>query len=168
MPAFDILIFSLFFFPLCGLALSWLAGTDAPFVPTKMELIKQVLKLAGVKNGKKFYELGSGDGRVVCQAAQMGSQSFGIEQSWLRVWYSIYQAKKLHLPNAHFFHGNIFKKNYKDADIIYIYLLPKGIKKLEQKLPKELKKGTIIITQTYHFQSLRPFKKLGNFNFYRI
>lgn len=168
MSTSDLIIFSLFFFPFCALALSWLAGTDAPYVPTKMELIKKVLKLAGVKKNKKFYELGSGDGRVVYEAAQMGSEAIGIEQSWLRVWYSIYQAKKQQLLNAHFWHGNIFQKNYKDADIVYIYLLPKGIKKLEQKLPEELQKGTIIITQIYHFPRLKPFNKLGNFNFYRV
>lgn len=168
MSTSDILIFSLFFFPFCALALSWLAGTDAPYVPTKMKNVNRVLKLAGVKKGKKFYELGSGDGRVVYAAASFGAEAVGIEQSWLRVWYSIYQSKKLHLTNAHFFHGNIFKKNYSDANIIYIYLLTKGIKKLEEKLPKELKKRTVIITQTYHFQKLKPFKKQGNFNFYRI
>ncbi len=168
MSTSDILIFSLFFFPLCTIALSWLAGADAPYVPTKMELIKKILKSAGVNKNKKFYELGSGDGRVIYEAAQMGADSIGIEQSWLRVWYSIYQAVKFHLPNAHFFHGDIFKKNYKDADIIYIYLLPKGIKKLEQKLPIEVKRGTIIITQTYHFTNLKPFKKSGNFSFYRL
>lgn len=168
MSTTDLLIFSLFFFPFCGLALSWLAGTDAPYVPTKMDLIKKVLKAGGLRKGKKFYELGSGDGRVVFEAAKLGAESAGIEQSYLRVWYSIYEAKKRELPNAKFYHGNIFKKNYSDANIIYIYLLPKGIKKLEEKLPKEIKKGTIIITQTYHFQKLKPYKKLGNFNFYRV
>lgn len=168
MSTSDILIFCIFFFPFCALALSWLAGTDAPFVPTKIKNINKVLKLAGVRKGKKFYELGSGDGRVVLEAAFLGAEAVGIEQSWLRVWYSIYQTKKLHLSNAHFFHGNIFKKNYNDANIIYIYLLPKGVKKLEEKLSKELKKKTVIITQTYHFPKLKPFKKQGDFNFYRI
>jgi precorrin-6B methylase 2 len=168
MSTTDLIIFSLFFFPFCALALSWLAGTDAPYVPTKIDSISKVLKLARVKKDKKFYELGSGDGRVVYEAARLGSEAVGIEESWLRVWYSIYQAKKFNLPNAKFYHGNIFKKKYADADIIYIYLLPKGIKKLEEKLPKELKKGTKIITQTYHFPKLKPYKKQGNFNFYRI
>ena len=164
----DLLIFSLIFFSFCALALSWFAGTDAPYIPTKINHIKKILKTAGVRKGKKFYELGSGDGRVVYEAAQLGADSIGIEQSWLRVWYSIYQAKKFNLPNAKFYHGNIFKKNYSDANIIYIYLLPTGIKKLEEKLPREVKKGTIIITQTYHFPKLKPYKKLGNFNFYKI
>ncbi|MBI2019791.1 hypothetical protein HYS94_00005, partial [Candidatus Daviesbacteria bacterium] len=65
----------------CFLALSWFAGSDAPFVPTKMDHIKKVLRLSGVKRGKKFYELGSGDGRVVLMAAKLGADSLGIEQS---------------------------------------------------------------------------------------
>lgn len=156
--------FSLIF--ICLIALSWFAGTDAPYVPTKMELIKKVLKKAGVKSGKKFYELGSGDGRVVYEAARLGAKAVGIEQSWLRVLYSIYQARKLNLPNARFYHGNIFNKNYKEADVVYIFLLPQGVKKLESKLQKELKKGSIVITQRYHFQSWKPYAKLEEFNFY--
>lgn len=168
MSTSDILIFSFFFFPFCALALSWLAGSDAPYVPTKMKKINKVLKTAGVKKGKKFYELGSGDGRVVYEVAKLGADAVGIEQSLLRVWYSKFKARHFNLPNAKFIHGNIFNKNYSDANIIYIYLLSKGVKKLEEKLPKELKKKSIIITQTYHFQKLKPFKKLGDFNFYRV
>ncbi|MDD2822644.1 MAG: SAM-dependent methyltransferase [Candidatus Daviesbacteria bacterium] len=168
MSSLDLIIFSLFFFPFCALALSWLAGTDAPYVPTKMKNINKVLKFARVRKGKKFYELGSGDGRVVYEAASMGADAVGIEQSILRVWYSALKARNLNLPNTKFIHGNVFNKNYSDANIIYIYLLTKGVKKLEEKLTKELKKKTIIITQTYHFQKLKPYKKIGDFNFYRI
>ena len=57
----------------CVLALSWFAGSDAPYVPTRMEHIRKVLKVAGVKKGKKFYELGSGDGRVVFEAAKINA-----------------------------------------------------------------------------------------------
>lgn len=144
----------------CFLSLSWFAGSDAPFIPTKMDNIRKILKLAGVKKGKKFYELGSGDGRVVLEAAKLGADSFGIEQSSLRVLYSKLKASKLNLKRAKFFHGNIFSKNYKDADIVYIYLLSKGVKKLEGKLRKELRKGAVIITQTYHFPNWKPIKKL--------
>lgn len=155
----------------CIIALSWFAGSDAPYVPTKMDDIRKILKLAGVKKGKKFYELGSGDGRVVLEAARLGADSFGIEQSWLRIWYSRYKARGLALHpkgvNVSFYHNNIFNRNYQDADVIYIYLLPKGVKKLEEKLKKELKKGSVVITQTYHFPNWKPFKKLDNFWLYR-
>ncbi len=151
----------------CLIALSWFAGSDAPYVPTKMDNIRKILKLASVKKGKKFYELGSGDGRVVIEAAKLKAQAIGIEQSWIRVIYSKYTAAKLNLPNAKFYHGNIFSKKYQDGDVIYIYLLHKGVRKLEEKLRKELKKGAVVITQTYHFPNWKPYQKIDNFYFYR-
>lgn len=152
---------------LCIIGMSWFAGTDAPFIPTRMDKIIPVLKTAGVKKGKIFYELGSGDGRVVIEAAKLGAESNGVEQSWIRVWFSRYKAWQLKLNCAHFFHGDIFRRHYYPSDVTYIYMLPKAVARLEKKLNEELKKGSIIITQTYHFQNWKPFKKTGNFNFYR-
>lgn len=148
----------------CAIGLSWFAGSDAPYIPTKMEAVRKILKLAEVKKGKKFYELGSGDGRVVMEAAKLGALSFGIEQSLIRVLYSRLKSYRLashfRCGNVDFYHGDIFKRNYQDADIVYIYLLPKGIKKLEEKLKAELKKGATVITQTYHFSHWKPYKKI--------
>lgn len=162
------IIVAIVIFLWCLLGLSWFAGSDAPYVATKKEKIKVILKKAGVKKGKIFYELGSGDGRVVLEAARLGAISNGVEESWIRVWYSRYLASKLKIQNAFFFHGNIFARHYFPADIVYIYLLPKGVEKLEKKLTSELKKGAIIITQTYHFKNLKFFKKDGNFQYYKI
>ena len=164
----------------CLIALSWFAGSDAPYVPTKMESIRKILKRARVKKDKKFYELGSGDGRVAIAAAKLGANTVGIEQSWLRVLYSRWKASRQNSPRGlfcQFLHGDVFKKSYGDADTVYIYLLHKGVNKLETKLKKELKKGAIVITQTYHFPNWKPFKKIdlskdikgaGNFWFYRV
>lgn len=151
----------------CIIGLSWFAGSDAPYVPTKMDQIRKILKMAGVKRGKKFYELGSGDGRVVYEAAKLGADSIGIEQSWIRVLYSRYKAGRLGLKKTQFSHGNIFSKKYEDTDVVYIYLLHKGVRKLEEKLRKELKKGSTVITQTYHFPNWKPYKKEGDFWLYR-
>jgi hypothetical protein len=146
----------------CALGLSWFAGTDAPYVPTKMDLIDAVLKAAGVKKDKVFYELGSGDGRVVIEAAKLGAKANGIEQSWMRVWYSRYKSRMEGTnKKTHFCHGNIFDRNYYPADIVYIYLLLPAVHKLEEKLKKELNPGAIVITQTYHFKNWKPFKKMG-------
>lgn len=146
----------------CALGLSWFAGTDAPYVPTKMDLIDKVLAAAGVKKDKVFYELGSGDGRVVIEAAKLGAKANGIEQSWMRVWYSRYKSRMEGTnKRTHFCHGNIFDRNYYPADIVYIYLLLPAVHKLEEKLKKELNPGAIVITQTYHFKNWKPFKKMG-------
>ncbi len=152
---------------LCLVGLSWFAGSDAPFVPSKDKKVKKALKAAGVKKGHIFYELGSGDGRVVFEAAKSGASATGIEQSWIRVWYSRYKAKKLRLPNAVFLHGDIFERDYYPADFVYIYLLQPAVDRLEKKLAKELKKGAVVITQKYHFTNWQPFLSLDEFNFYR-
>lgn len=145
----------------CFLGLSWFAGSDAPYVPTASEKIKKILEQAGVKKDRIFYELGSGDGRLVIEAALLGGESFGIEQSWLRVWYSRYTAWKRKLSNATFFHGNVFDREYFPADVVFIYLLPKAVHRLEDKLQKELKKGAVVITQTFHFKKWKPYKKIS-------
>lgn len=158
----NILILSLGLLAGCSLALSWFAGSDAPYVPTKLDLISKVLKAAGVKKGKVFYELGSGDGRVVIEAAKLGAKANGVEQSWLRVWYSRYKSRLAGTnKQTHFCHGNIFDRNYYPADVVYIYLLKPAVEKLEAKLKKELNTGVIVITQTYHFKNWKPFKKMG-------
>ena len=118
----------------CFIALSWFAGSDAPFVPTKLEAIRKILKLAGVKKGKKFYELGSGDGRVVIEAAKLKAYAVGVEESFLRILLS--KNKAINFKNAKFIHANIFDRKYSDADIIYIYLLIGGVNRLETKLKK--------------------------------
>lgn len=139
----------------CFIALSWFAGSDAPYVPTKLSRIKKLLKIIPLKN-KNFYELGSGDGRVVIEAAKMGANAYGIEQSFLRILYSRLKSVK----NAHYIHGDIFKQDLSKADIVFVFLLPKGVEKLEPKLKKELKKGSLIITQTFHFKTWKPYKKI--------
>ncbi len=144
----------------CFLGLSWFAGTDAPYVPTKNERIKKLLKIAGLKKDDIFWELGSGDGRVVLEAAKMGAISYGVEQSWIRVLYSRWKAKKPGIRNAYFIHGDIFKQNLSPADIIFIFLLPKGVEKLEPVLKKKLKKNAKVITQTFHFKNWQPNKKV--------
>lgn len=139
----------------CFLGLSWFAGSDAPYVPTKRERIKKLLSSIPLK-GKNFYELGSGDGRIVMEAAKMGAKAYGIEQSFLRVLYSRLKSVK----DSQFIHGDIFKQDLSNADIVFIFLLPKGVDRLEPKLKKELKKGSIVITQTFHFKNWKPYKKL--------
>ncbi len=44
--------------------------------------------------------------------------------------------------------------------MIFIFLLQPAVDKLEKKLRSELKKGSIVITQTFHFKNWTPIKKI--------
>lgn len=161
------LLFTFLSLLVAGIGLSWFAGSDAPYVPTKVEDLKEILKKAGVKKGSQFYELGSGDGRVVLLAAQLGAIAHGVEQSWIRVLMSRFKARQQDMKSTHFYHGNIFDRNYYPADVVYIYLLHKAVDRLEKKLKEELKPGATVITQRYHFRHWKPSQKLGDFWIYQ-
>ncbi len=150
-----------------AVGLSWFAGTDAPYVPTKHPSLKDILKAAGLKKGSIFYELGSGDGRVSLLAAKMGAVAHGVEQSWIRVGMARRKAQRQQLKDVHFFHGNLFSRNYYPADVVYIYLLADSTAKLEKKLKEELKPGATVITQRYHFKHWKPFKQIDDFCIYQ-
>ena len=163
----EVNIFTFIALILSFLGLSWFAGTDAPYVRTKQYKIKDALKESDLKADQNFYELGSGDGRVVLEAAKFGANSYGIEQSWIRIWMSRFSARHMGLKNTHFLHGNVFDRNYYPADVVFIYLLQPAVDRLEEKLQIELKPGAKVITQTYHFKNWKPYKQVGNFWYYK-
>jgi cyclopropane fatty-acyl-phospholipid synthase-like methyltransferase len=60
-----------------------LHGNPSPrlvFVPTPQDVVGKMLELAKVKTTDVFYDLGSGDGRIVITAAKKyGSRAVGYE-----------------------------------------------------------------------------------------
>lgn len=162
----DTVLLALFLIATTLIAISWSAGSNGPYKPTNSEDIDIILKEVKIQEGTNFYDLGSGDGRVAIQAAKLGAICHGIEQSWVRVWIARFKAKKY--KNVHFYHGNFFDREYYPADVIYTSLNQSAMEKLEPKLKKELKKDAIVITHLHHFKNWKPFKKVGEFKFYKL
>lgn len=53
---------------------------DIPFVPSPMVVVHRMLKLAEIKKDDIVYDLGSGDGRIIIEAAKKyGSRGVGID-----------------------------------------------------------------------------------------
>lgn len=131
----------------------------APFVPMDKEAVNRVMKLGEVGPGKKFYDLGSGDGRLVIAAALRGADAVGIEIDKIRVFYSNLWIKLLRLGDkAKIIRGNIFDHDYSDADIINLYLLEETNDKLRPKLEKELRPGTVIVATAFKVNGWKPEK----------
>ena len=67
------------------------------------------MKLAEIQETDIFYDLGSGDGRLVIAAALRGvKEAYGVELSPLRVFYSNLWLKFLRLKNARILKKDIF------------------------------------------------------------
>ncbi len=130
----------------------------APYVPMEPEIVEEVMKLAEIKEGDVFYELGSGDGRLVIAAALRGAKSYGIEIDTLRALYSRLWLKVLRLRNAQIIKDNFFNVDLSEATVISTYLLTQTNEKLKEKFLKELKKGTRVVTTGFLIPGWEPVK----------
>jgi len=129
----------------------------APFVPLEPDVVTRILKLADIKKGETFFDLGSGDGRLVIAAAMMGAKAYGVEIDQLRVWYSRLWIYLLGLKNnATIIQKNIFDVDLSDADVITAYLLQETNEALMPKLKKETKKGARVLGIAFNFPEWKP------------
>lgn len=60
--------------------IAWSQTFGAPWFPTPYKTVHMMLEMAGVRPGEVVYDLGSGDGRVIIEAARsFGARAVGIE-----------------------------------------------------------------------------------------
>lgn len=130
--------------------------TGAPFVPMEPDVVERVVNLAQIKQGEIFYDLGSGDGRLVIAAAMRGARAYGVEIDFLRVWYSRAWLKLLRLKKAQIIRKNIFKVDLSGADVVCLYLLQETNEKIQAKLEKELRPGTRVVSLAFEFPNWKP------------
>lgn len=122
----------------------------APYVATKKNEIDIILKKANLVPGKLFIELGSGDGRIVRSAVRNYKvRGIGIDINPLLVILSRIKARREKLTNIRFEKRNIRNVNLREADYVYIFLMPVLVDRMKDKLQRELKKGTLIISHGF-------------------
>ncbi len=135
---------------LCTVVIAWLSL--APWVPTSAKDLERVHKLANLKKGQKFYEIGCGNGRVCTYIAKKNpnSEVIGIEYALPFYLFSKFRQLLLGPRNLKIKFGNALKKDFSNADIIYVYALKDTLNgSLKKKLTKELKPGAKLISYVF-------------------
>lgn len=129
-----------------------------PYVPTKNRVVKKMIQVAKLKPKETVYDLGCGDGRLLIAAEKkVKVQTFGFEIAPLV--YLLAQLRKLISgSNVKIFFKSLFKANLRKANVIFCYLIPSVMPDLAKKIKKECKKGTRIISNTFHIPELKPYK----------
>ncbi len=129
-----------------------------PYVPTKNRVAKRMIEIANLKKGEVVYDLGCGDGRLLLEAEKhAGLKMKGYEIAPIPYIFAITK-KWLKNSKMKIQMGNFFKANLSDADVIFCYLSPEIMTKLGEKLRKECKKGTRIISNTFTMKPMEPLK----------
>jgi tRNA A58 N-methylase Trm61 len=133
---------------------------DVIYVPTPQQVVDEMLKIAGVKDGDVLYDLGSGDGRIpVTAAKRFGIRAVGIDIDPDRIKEARANAKKNGVEKLVTFRNqDLFKASFKEATVVTLYLLPDLNVKLRPRLWKELKPGTRIVSHQFDMGDWKPEK----------
>ncbi len=134
----------------------WPLFKGAPWVPTRMKKVRQMLTLADIQPDEILYDLGCGDGRFIVTAARkFGAKAIGIELNillyvWCQLLITILGLRK----RVKIIRGNFFKRDLSEADVVICYLLQATNELLEDKLLRELKPTTRVISNSFVFNKL--------------
>ena len=123
----------------------WDDGT-VPYVQTPMEIVERMLRMADVKSGDRVIDLGSGDGRIVIEAAKRGASGLGVDLDPSLVKLATENAARAGVADkAQFRVMDLFDADLSSATVVAFYLLPEFNEKLLPRLLK-LKPGTRIVS----------------------
>jgi len=122
-----------------------------PYVPTPDTVVERMLELAAVGAQDTVYDLGSGDGRLVIEAARRyGARGVGVEREARLV--DMARAAAASARVAHrvsFQQGDLFDTDLRGATVVTLYLLPHLLERLVPKLRAELAAGARIVSHDY-------------------
>lgn len=131
----------------------------APFVPTNNASASAMIALARIRRGDVVYDLGSGNGKLLRLATKQGARAIGYEiNPFLVLWANLRGDRTIW---KNFWHADI-----SDADIIFIYLLPSKMARLAEKIQRECKAGTIIVSNSFIFPDWNMLRQDRNNHIY--
>ncbi|HEY8250027.1 MAG TPA: class I SAM-dependent methyltransferase [Burkholderiales bacterium] len=126
-------------------AWAWDDGT-VPYVQTPMEIVERMLRMAEVGRDDYVIDLGSGDGRIIIEAAKRGARGLGVDLDPSLVKHATENAQRAGVGDrTKFLVKDIFETDLSGATVVAFYLLPDFNAKLLPQLLK-LKPGTRIVS----------------------
>ncbi|KKP91049.1 MAG: hypothetical protein UR97_C0005G0046, partial [Candidatus Nomurabacteria bacterium GW2011_GWE2_36_115] len=127
--------------------------------------LKDIEKALNINEDSVVYDLGCGDGRVLFYLYKNNPKAkyIGIENSQfpllvfnVRNWFF----KRKNKSNISIIGKDFFDVNLSDATHIFTYLYPNVMDDLLAKFDKELKRGTRLVSASFHFTTKREVEVL--------
>ena len=141
-------------------SIMWTIVLGSPWTPTPPKRVRRMLDMAEVGPEDVVYDLGSGDGRIVIEAAKRyRARAVGIEADPLRVLWSRLIVALLGLQKqVGIVWGNLFDRGIEEATVVTLFLRQRTNKLLKSKLQRELRPGTRVVSYIWTFEGWSPTK----------
>jgi len=132
-----------------------------PFVPATTVQVGNVVAALGGRGGG-LLDVGSGDGRVVIEAARRGFQAHGVELNRVLVYYSRWAAYRGGVRGqATFAREDLWRADMSRYDNVVIFGVEQMMEQLEEKLEQEMKEGGVVVACRFKFPTWTPVAEVG-------
>ena len=145
-------------------------GSFVSFVPTPFDDIDNFFKLAPVSAADVVYDLGSGDGRLVLAALQMGAgRAVGVELDPTLVQRASLKAGEQGLEDrVTFLEADVMDADLSPATVVLCYLITAATAALKPKFEAELKPGTRVVMESFPVRGWKAAETRGEYKVFYL
>jgi SAM-dependent methyltransferase len=137
-----------------------LQGSLAPFIATPLDVVDRMLRFADVGPSDTVYDLGSGDGRIVIEAARtFGARGVGLDIDPALIERATANAKAAGVADRVTFRlQDAMTADVSEASVVTLYLLAASNVKLRPRLQAQLRPGARIVAHNFGIGDWEPQK----------
>lgn len=138
-----------------------LARYRVPYVSTPGWTIDWLSRNARFSNGAVLYDLGCGDARMLIALKKKFSNitAKGLEGA---LWPYVLSRWKTHGKGIVIHRQDFYHADIHDADVIFCFLVPSAMPRLEKFLRSQLKAGTVVYSYALRFPTWQPVQEVIN------
>lgn len=131
----------------------------APYLPTRKREVSQALDMLNLSKGEVLVDLGSGDGSLLLAAAKRGLYCYGYELNPL-LWVISYMRTRRYSGRV-----KVYCRNFWTTPLpvgtkgVFVFLLDKYMRQLDDKLTKELIAGGRLVSYTFKVPKKKPLSQ---------
>lgn len=126
----------------------------APFVPTRVDAIKTILKFGKFDENDRVVDIGCGDGRVIREISKCHVKSaIGYEFSIPTYLYARFKTF-LNGGRERIKFANFWNQDFTDVDAVVCFLLDDSMKNFEKKIWVKLRPGTRVISNIFKMKGV--------------
>jgi hypothetical protein len=129
---------------------------DVPLFLSSSIVTETVIDLLKTENAKNFADLGAGVGTVAIPVAKKLSQIHVEAWELAPFPWLICKLRGRFLSNYVALRRNFFAANVKEYDVIFAFLSPLAMPEISEKLKREMRSGTLLISSSFPAPNWQP------------